>query len=317
MKTLDIYNDEKISRLLQVQRLHAIDFNSQIDWGQSIDLNRPLLPLDEKALLFPDASSEERLVISQFMGLIVASTISELERVALSLKKTSWDDVLKRYPVNPEIRELGESFYEDETKHSQAFGRYINLFAERLGVEVEDLKSLLPSSESLIKHVYRVDSLMGGMAIWWLIAAVEEESISIFNHMRDFRSDLDPLYYALHRAHFEEEVRHKSYASLMIQINQEFSHSVTGHFLKHIDFLLAELMNRIWSFQQLSKIKQASHLREQHHFFKVLDGLHSRLNEKNSLQTLKVLFNEARYTKGMFNISHHKSIQLLRSACTA
>ena len=309
MSAIDIYDEEKIARLLHVQKVQGIDFMESIDWTTSIDLEKPLLPIDGNALLFPEANEEERLVISQVMGLIVASTISELEDVAISLKGPTWENVLNKYPVNPEIREMGELFYEDERKHSIAFKKYINLFAGKVNVDPEDLRKFLPSSQKLAKTIYQMNSFCGGMAIWWLIAAVEEESILIFDQMKKDRAQIDPLYYAVHKAHYEEEIRHKSYASIMLQINHDFAHSPVSQGLKKIDFLLAEVLNITWTFSQLYKVKELRSLENHHPFFRTISRLQKVLKKRSSFETFDVLFNKAPYTRDMLNLSEHKNIQ--------
>lgn len=311
MSAIDIYDEDKIARLLHVQKVQGIDFMQSIDWSSSIDLQKPLLPIDANALLFPEANDEERLVISQVMGLIVASTISELEEVAIGLKGPTWDKVLDKYPVNPEIRELGELFYEDERKHSIAFKRYIDLFAEKVNVDPDDLRKFLPTSQKLARSMYQMNSYFGGMAIWWLIAAVEEESILIFNQMKQDKANIDPLYFAVHKAHYEEEIRHKSYASIMLQINHDFSHTPLAFGLKKVDFFLAEVLNITWTFSQLYKVKALTSFKNHHPFFKTIAGLEKVLTKKSSLETFDVLFNQAPYTRDMLNLSEHKHIQLL------
>jgi len=310
MAAINIYDEEKIARLLYVQKAQGIDFNQDIDWKRSIDLNKLLLPLDQNALLFPNAGQEQRLVISQIIGLVVAATISELEDVAYKLKGPTWENVLRKYPVNPEIYEMGELFYEDEKKHSEGFKRYIDLFAERVNVDPFELRQLLPSSQNTIsKKVYELNSLAGGMAIWWLIAAVEEESILIFNYMRKCKSDIDPLYYDLHKAHFEEEIRHKSYASIMLQINSEFAGIPRNLIFKHVDFILAEILNLTWTFNQLYKLKNLSSLKSAHPFFKTLSELRPQLEGRGSMEIIHSLFTSAPYIKDMLHLSENGHVR--------
>jgi predicted metal-dependent hydrolase len=312
MSKIDIYDEEKIARLLYVQKAQGIDFNHDINWNQSIDMSKGFLPLDDNAILFPEADSSQRLVISQLLGLIVASTISELEDVAYKLKGATWENVLRKYPVNPELFELGEHFFEDEKKHSLAFKHYINLFAEKVDVDPKDLKDLLPSSDnSFLSKIYHLDSMAGGMAIWWLIAAVEEESLLIFNHMRKSKESIDPLYYELHKCHYEEEVRHKSYASIMLEINTQFARVPHAFILRKLDFILAEVLNLTWTFNQLFKLRSLKRLKNHHPFFQTLSGLSTHLENRNSLEVMYKLFNSAPYIKDMLHLSEHMHIKLL------
>ena len=224
MNEIDIYNESLLSRKLEVQSAKGWDLEKDLNWDQGVDLSKFLLPLDQESILFPDANADQKRVISQLMGLIIASSISELEKVACELKEPSWDRFLRKHPISPEFRTLGEHFYEDEKKHSEAFSRYIDSFALELGVDPQDLKQLLPQSNQTIQgQIFKLNSMAGGMAIWWLIAAVEEESILFYRYIQNMKSDIDPLYYQLHKLHFEEEVRHKSYAFMMLKAHEEFS----------------------------------------------------------------------------------------------
>jgi hypothetical protein len=311
MATIDIYDEEKLARLLHVQKVHSVDFDHEINWNRSVDLSKGLLPLDSNAILFPTASVDEKLVISQMMGLIVASTIAELENVAFKLKDSTWDNILKKYPVNPEIREMGELFYEDEKKHSRAFNRYIDKFALEVGIDPQDLRTILPQANVTTSMAYQLNSLAGGMAIWWLIAAVEEESILIFDYMKKEKKIIDPLYYDIHKAHYEEEVRHKSYASIMLEINHSFAKLPQKLIFEKLDFVVAQILNMAWTFNELYKVKGIKRFANHHSFFKTLNDLSETLNNRSSLEILGVLFNSAPYIKEMLNLSEHKHIKIM------
>lgn len=307
---MDLYNEEKLSRLLHIQKVKGWDLEQDFNWSAGVDLSKHLLPLDNNAILFPNASAEQRLVISQFMGLIVASTIAQLEEVANRLKGPTWEKVLDKYPVNPEMYDLGEHFFEDETKHSQTFNRYIDLFAKEVNVEPGLLKEFLPSTkDSMLKHIYRLNSLAGGMAIWWLIAAVEEESILFYELIRNVKDQVDPLYYQIHRLHYEEEIRHKSYANLMLQLNKDFSKAPTALILQKIDFIIAEVLNISWTFNQLFKTKKLKQLAGKHEFFDTLSGLTDSLHGLNSFDILRTLFTTAPYISNTLNLSEHSKLK--------
>ncbi|MBT5093271.1 MAG: hypothetical protein HOM21_03445, partial [Halobacteriovoraceae bacterium] len=309
---MNLYDEKKLARLLEVQKVKGWDLERDINWSRGIDLKKPLLPLDNNAILFPNASSEQRLVISQMMGLIVASTISQLEDIANRLKVPTWERILDKYPVNPEMVELGEHFYADEIKHSKAFNRYIDLFAKEVNVTPEQLKEFLPSSRnSLLGGIYKLNSMAGGMALWWLIAAVEEESILFFEYIRNVKGEVDPLYYELHKCHYEEELRHKSYASLMLQLNHDFSKVPARVIWQKIDFIIAEILNISWTFNQLFKVKNIKKLAKHHEFFRILDGLSETLEGHNSLGTLHTLFTSAPYISDTLNLSEHQNLKLL------
>ena len=97
--------------------------------------------------------------------------------------------------------------------------RFLSIFAKETNVSVSELQSLLPVlDKSKIESLFRVNGVVGGQALWWVVAAVEEESIMVYRHLHKFKKDLDPLYYELHRKHFEEETRHAAYAFLMLDL---------------------------------------------------------------------------------------------------
>ena len=312
-RRIDIFDEEKISRLLDIQKLHSADFEKTIPWAQKIDIHKCLLPLDKNAIVFPEANSEQRVAISQMMGLIVASTISELETIAYQMRDATWLRLLKRYPVNPEILELGEHFYEDEASHARAFNRYLEQFAESVDVDPNDLRTVLPSAKkSLSQTVYRLNSMCGGVAIWWLIAAVEEESIHIFDLMRNSGEVLEPLYYELHRLHFEEELRHKSYAHIMLNVSYEFQRAPHSRLIQKIDFLLAEVLNFSWSFKQLLKVKGLKRFKNHSPFFDRLNEVSETLTQRSSYSLLRTVFTRAPYTSDALRISKMRHIAKMR-----
>ena len=312
MKEIDIYNEALLSRQLEVQSVNGWNIEKDLNWDQGIDLSKFLLPLDEGSILFPNADKSQKRVISQLMGLIIASTISELEKIAYELKGPSWDRFLRKHPISPEFRKLGEHFYEDEQKHSKAFSRYIDKFALELGVEPNDLKQLLPQSNQTIQgQIFKLNSMAGGMAIWWLIAAVEEESILFYKYIKEMKSDIDPLYYQLHKLHFEEEIRHKSYAFMMLKAHEEFSSIPNKLFSKKLDFIIAEVMNMTWTFNQLFKVRNLKKFKNHHPFFKTLDSLSDILGERNPLEIINCLFKNAPYISTTLHMGEQQHIKQL------
>lgn len=312
MQALDIFDEKRHTRQLHVQRRLAWDIEARLDWTGGIDLSKPLLPLDQNNILFPSASPDERLVISQLMGLIVAATISQLEQVALDLKERTWSRVLDQFPINPEFRALGEQFYAEEAKHAAAFSRYIDTFAGALAIAPEDLRSLLPqANRSLYKEIYAWNSVAGGTALWWLVTAVEEESVVIHRYMEPFRDRIDPLYYQLHRAHFEEELRHKSYAQMMLQLLEESGAVKRSLVSRKLDFLLAECLHLTWTFGELVKLRGLRRFKNHHPFFKTLDGLLGILGKRNPLSVLRTLFTSAPYISDSLHLGEHAHVRAL------
>ncbi|MEZ0370815.1 MAG: hypothetical protein ACAI44_17115, partial [Candidatus Sericytochromatia bacterium] len=125
MKIPSLYDDQELERYLRIQQDKAWDLEKDFPWAGGIDLKKPFAALDKQAIFFPQASYQQRVMISQYLGLVVASIISEFEVILTRLKKAAWDNHSKKYPVNPELLALGEEFFVQEHKHSQAFERFI------------------------------------------------------------------------------------------------------------------------------------------------------------------------------------------------
>lgn len=310
MHHFNIYDESYLEKRLHVQKTHEWDFERDINWNQSIDTSKYLLPLDKSNIIFPGASSEQRLAISQFMGLIVASTVSQLEMVALKLKGPTWEKPLRKYPINPEFVNLGEQFYAEEEKHSRAFDKYIDKFAGALNIEPEQLRNFLPSAnKTLIKKLYSLNAELGGSALWWLVAAVEEESILFYKLIHQSRFDIDPLYYQIHRCHYEEESRHASYAPMMLEFHHQFSTRLQKNVFAKVEFLMAEVLNMTWTFNQLIKLKSLKSLESKHPFFEVMYSTVDLLKGQSPLQILHQLFTSAPYISSNLHLSAHQHVQ--------
>jgi P-aminobenzoate N-oxygenase AurF len=312
MDTLDIYDEHKLSRQLQMQKRLAWDMEKRIPWSLGIDLSAPLLPLGSCSAILPNASEDQILVLSQLIGLIVAATISQLEQVAYDLQGPTWEAVLNRYPVNPEMYELGAQFFKEEQKHSVVFNRYIAMFADAVNVDADDFKKFLPKADrTLTKKAYALNSAAGGMSMWWLIAAVEEESLAIFRQMQPHQTALDPLYYQIHRAHFEEELRHKSYATLMLNLFDEFSGVTSRVLFQKIDFMLAECLNLTWTLSQLVKVGGFRKYRGHHPFFKTLESLLDVAGNRSPVQLLHNLHAQTPFISSHLHLGAHKHMKTL------
>jgi hypothetical protein len=244
------------------------------------------------------------------MGLIVAATISQLEQVANDLRELAWERILNKFPVNPEFYELGVQFFAEESKHAKVFDRYIDMFATSLNVEPDDLKAFLPQArQSVSKKLYQLNSLLGGMSMWWLIAAFEEESIFIYKQLHAVKNQIDPLYYEIHRAHYEEESRHKSYAFMMLQLFEEFTALPQNILFKKIDFALAELINVSWTMTQLSKVKGLRKYKSHHPFFSVLETLFCDLQKASSISTIRRMVTSVPFISNSLHLAEYAPIR--------
>lgn len=309
----DIFNEKKIERLYRLQIEKEVDFEERIPWNLGVDISKPGLPLSQTLDFLNFSCPEEKLALSQLMGLIVASTISELETVANALKKPCFIDIFNKYPVNPEMMALGEQFFKEEQKHAAAFQRYIDIFAATVDIEPKMMKSFLPSAQNshFIRGLYHLNAKAGGMALWWLVAAVEEESILIFRHLNAHKGICDPLYEEIHRCHFEEEVRHKSYACMMIELVNQISKKPNTLLLKRIDFLMAETLNISWTFKELLKTRKLKSLKTHHPFFFHISNVLEKMDAYRPLDLVNILFNESPYISSALHMSENSHIQAL------
>ncbi|MFN7825660.1 MAG: hypothetical protein ACK5P6_09890 [Pseudobdellovibrionaceae bacterium] len=130
------------------------------------------MPLDANNFVFPGASAEQQVVISQILGLMINETICEMECSLPRLKLKAWENILNQYPVNKEMRILGEMVFDEEEKHAQSFQMFFGKFCHQLSIEPKALKSLLPSgfNSQFQKNLIR-NAELGGAAFWWTAAA--------------------------------------------------------------------------------------------------------------------------------------------------
>src|SRR5262249_37618643 len=135
MKATDPLDYETLEHQTRLQRRLAWDLERDIPWELGVDVGRPFLPLDDWGIAFPGASGAQRPALSQFMGLVVNATISEMEDALPKLRQAGWQRLLDEYPANPELRDLGELFFAEEAKHARAFSRYLTEFCHATGVD--------------------------------------------------------------------------------------------------------------------------------------------------------------------------------------
>ena len=307
MKAIDPHNHKSLQRQLLIQKRHHWDLEDDIPWQLGIDLNRQFLPLDEANIAFPGASAEQQLALSQLMGLVVNATIAEMEDALPKLKYAGWESVLKSYPANPELIELGELFFEEEAKHARAFNRFLGLFCETTGIELNDLKSLLPQAfGSFFQRAVLANATAGGHAFWWVVSSVEEVSIEIFHHMQPFKQQTDPLFYELHRKHLEEESRHANYAHLMLTLVRNRNETFLRKLLKRTDFAFSQMVATPWVLSELAKFFEIKKFRHKHPFFEVLTSCLPLLQSMPKQELVKRMFLAAPYVSWLLNPKHRR-----------
>ena len=314
LKTVSLYDEKSLAELTRFQREKNWDFEDDIDWDIAIDLNKPLVALDENALLFPGSGQEERLAISQMMGLIIATAICEMEECLARLRKECWDDFHARWPVSPEFQELGDQFFEEEKKHSAAFRRYMKKFAEAANVDLASLTEVLPSIHGTkTEWILRNNLKGGGQMFWWIVASVEQEFLLLYHSLVPFKARLEPLYFQLHQKHFEEEVRHAPFPYLMLELLTTRNSSIGNQIRVRSDLALAEVLQSIWTINSLAKTRKVKKLAEVHPFFETLARIYPLLEDRSSILVLWQLFTSTPYVSSLVNPqSHHKLLRFAK-----
>lgn len=307
MKRPDLYDHEQIRQQLKFQKEHTWDIDKDIDWQRSIDLRSYFLPLDEEAISFPGANPEQRLVLSQLMGLIVNATIAEMEEVANKIRHIAWRNVLDEYPVNPEMIALGEQFFLEEAKHSLLFKRYNDLFCEHIGIDPKDLSTIIPQAYGAVfQKAIKRNAERGGHAFWWVVAVVEEVSLLIYQNLYRHRKEIDPLYFQVHKRHFEEESKHTNYAFMMLDLIQQKGGSIRSRIHKRIDLIYSELFSTAWVLTELHKVRRVQNLRDKHPFFAILSSCIPLMDRMSKKELLSRLFVSAPYISLILNKNYHR-----------
>jgi hypothetical protein len=284
-----------LRRQIAIQRERAWDLDRDIPWRTPIDRSRYFLPLDRSAIAFPGASEEQRRAISQLLGLVINGTIAEMESVIFKMKDIAWNQLLREYPVNPEMRELGERFCEDT------------------GVDPSALARLLPKAfRSLFLRGTIANAQSGGFAFWWVVAVAEEVSIDIYRQIHSHRDAMDPLYHLVHKKHLEDESRHRNYAFLMLRLahdraQQDRFASPFRHLRRKTDLLLAQALSSGWVISELTKIFEVRHLRGEHPFFDVLASCLPLLQSVPPLELFRRLFVSAPYISYLLNTRNQRA----------
>lgn len=304
-------DDERaLTKILERQKKLAWDFEASLPWARGVDLSRPFVPLDHDNLVFPEASREQRLILSQYLGLVIAQTFAEMETALVQAKEFVWRQQLELYPISPEFEALGHEFFAEEEKHSRMFRRFLRAFAEQTGIAPLDLHEILPAvSGTVLQKTLKLNSDIGGHALWWVLTLVEEISILIFKQMRPFKKGLDPLYFEIHRRHFEEEVRHSPYSYWMIEHLYKRHKSLSGLVFRKTDLVLAQGLEIAWAFSSLSRIKNAFWLRKKHPFYATLLSCVPLLRKLGPVEAIRRLFVTAPFVSLLLNPQHHSDYQ--------
>lgn len=303
----NLYDHKALFLQIGRQKKYAWDLETGIDWNLGVDPKKFLLPMDNDNIAFPGADQKQQLALSQLLGLIINSTIAEMEDVITKLKDTAWKQVLRSYPVGPEMWELGQLFFEEEAKHSLAFSRYIDVFCKQMGIRRETLDLILPKAYgSLFLKAITTNAKMGGHAFWWVVGAVEEVSIELYKEIHKHKDKIDPLYYDVHVKHMEEESRHHNYAFLMLDLIDKRRMNWQRYLHKKMDLLFAQACSTGWIIAELGKVFEAKKYKDEHPFFETIASCEPLFKNLSWPELAKRLFISAPYISLVLNTKNHK-----------
>ncbi len=313
MKGISLHDDAALSRLTRIQKEKGWDLEKSFDWNASINLSKLLVPLDQKALFFPGASLDERLAISQAMGLTIAASICEMEDCLLKFKPFAWDELVRKREFNRGFEQLGENFFVEEEKHTASFHRYLEKFAKETGVDPEDLKAILPKvGGTKTEWIFKKNLETGGNAFWWTVAEVEQEFLLLYRSIKPFREKIDPLYFELHEKHFEEEVRHAPFPYLMIEWLVSQRKGAVGIIHQKTDLMASQLIKALWTGASLHRLTMLKKLAGKHEFFATLAGALTKLSDRppqEALEAMRGLVTTTPYISALINSRFHPRTQ--------
>lgn len=243
---------KKLALLLEKQKRLEWDLDNDLPW-EALATHLPLLPMD--GLPLPESiTANERLALSQFLGIMAIAAIAEHESILGVLKTRCMAG------ISPSMLPITEQFFKEESKHSAAFARYIRHFAQKQGIPISFLEKVLPKlgRKSWTTRAFVLNHSLGGNAIWHLVQATELESIDLYRYLKNSHETLEPLYLALNRLHYEEETRHISVPPLILA-------RANG---RKLDRKFSRWFHLFWAFRQFLRLGRLREIQAEHPFFK-------------------------------------------------
>jgi hypothetical protein len=273
------------------------DFDGGIPWSMGLDLNRNLLPVDTDSEFFNSLDASEKHATSWALGLLAASAIKEHEQILNELRHIAY----------PENEAKGNKFFLEEAVHSQAYQRFLDMAAVSLNITKEELASFLPKfkKSSIPAILYALEGKLGGNAIWWAVAATEEESIRLFQKISREREVTDEVFFTLNQLHFLEESRHSSFSYQMI-------YKKAGAFkntLRKFSFGVSRVLQTVWLFQELNSFKNVKKLRHCHPLLENMARVSEKLEALTIRQKLKLILKDISYTRMMTRPEAHPRLR--------
>lgn len=247
MRILDVDQPDRLRTLVSLMRRKAWDLDRDFDWDAPIDVARPLVPLAQVDRMFPGLEDDERLALSQLLGILVAYVFSDAERFLSATRDRLWTDFARLFAGHPALLDLGTQFFDEERKHAEMFLRYNTRWLTAQGLDAEEFLARQPRFVDSWQHrVIQRNAGHGGLAFWWLVLLAEEESPLIYQHLEDAAGEIEPLYLRVHRKHFEEEARHATFAYTAMAFLADRAPRGRRALHRRTDVVLAQLLQ--WSF---------------------------------------------------------------------
>ncbi|WPU64209.1 hypothetical protein [Peredibacter starrii] len=294
--------------MIHAQGNHSItyDFDKDIPWNQGLTLSQTLLPIPANCSFINELTKNEKHAASWVLGLLAASAIKEHEKVLNQMRTICFEREPKA-KNNHAFAMEGKQFFLEEAVHSAAFSRFLDMTAKELNLSREELSSFLPSfdKKSLVARLYAFEGLLGGKAIWWTVAATEEESIRLFQQMAPHKNHTDSVFFSLNRLHFLEESRHSSFSYEMLSMpEQSWRRPIT-----RLSFAVSRILQTIWLIGELKRFRKVSQFQDRHPILKSMNQVVEKIDVLPFKSKLKLIFNEISYIKMMTQPEKHPRLK--------
>lgn len=309
MRILDVEDPERMARHLGVMRRRAWDLEADFDWNAPIDVTRPLLPLAQVDRLFPGLEDDERLVLSQLFGIVIAHVFSDAEQFLNKTRDLLWPQFTQMFAGYPQLIELGTQFFDEERKHSEMFRRYIRRWVEARGLDplrFEERQARF--SESWQHRVIHKNAARGGLSFWWIVLLAEEESPLIYKYLEEDAETVEPLYLRVHRKHFEEEARHATFAYTAMAFLADRMPPAKRAVRRRTDIMLCQFLQ--WSFmlQAMRRERQRRDEGPEHPWVHTVNRAMRKVERLPARHLFRMFFREPTLLSPFMNYRFHKNM---------
>ncbi len=304
----------KISKhrnMMLLQTSRSWDPEQDLDWS-TMNSHSDLLPISQRLSSALNLTECEQTSLSQLAGLMAAQSISQHEKALEVVRNDSWSVPSQKFKMEADLRDLGEEFFHEEKKHAETFARYVAELAQRQEIRYSDLSQILPvfESQSWLTRLMRLNSLLGGRAVWWLVMLTEEESLSVFRTLKTRTEKTDPLYFNVHRLHYEEEIRHMSYAPQMLSfLKLAHAQSQFSVFVQRFDFIQMYILHIAWVISQVLRLRHLKNYHGENPFMQRLKSSYVKSRKIPFFKLVKLMYSELPWFRELLFPIRHQSIR--------